>query len=618
MFLLIWDILSIFCQFQELKGLQATSPYYTSQNSLTWINAASRCTLWTPSIEFSIRSVNIAKEYITEDLWVGYYLADATFEFLGCWYIGKHKAVLAYNNSSLGRCYRVCESTVYIGIGKTGCFCTDTITTNGIQVSNCKAHCGEQYTPCGRNGYMALYKVNLNDNGIDRLDDENELPLNISVHKCLERKGQITSSEKLISTRNGTALCWTWNTRRRVILKYNASSFDASTFNKLIQATFGYIYKATDGQVLLRFATNAQQKRALCTGDPFTSTDHSTDGNPGVGIGVSVTAAIVFIILASVFIILKRRKKIPNLCSKTVLTKESHITKPEIELSNTTVHSSHISPSYDIFGKTCIHSVGNQDNANDSEPYAVIEGHGGDSDQHIDHQEKASNDAHNYFVLEKCDLELDQDVADLMNNSNDSHNYFVLEKLAREASNEAVITCDAAKPGNYSKEMDGGNIYNTIMDTGNTKQDHVYNTTKKELQKIDATYDTAEKARNKMRNKMKASADKRSDETDEDTYNHTDRKAPNRSDNVYGILNDSNTDINQQFGIADQLDLDTYNHLNSKSTDNIKPDSLYGLHNEMKGKYNMRTNPEEDYDITHSENVFTITDNTYSKIETQY
>ncbi|XP_053388397.1 uncharacterized protein LOC123560427 [Mercenaria mercenaria] len=338
MFLLIWDILSIFCQFQELKGLQATSPYYTSQNSLTWINAAGRCTLWTPSVEFSTLSVNIAKEYITEDLWVGYHLADATFDFLGCWYIGKHKAVLAYNVSSLGRCYAACGSTVYIGISKAGCFCTDTITTKGIQESNCIARCGEQSTPCGRYGYMALYKVHLNDNGIDRLDDEDELPLNISVHKCLERKGQITSSEKLISTRNGTALCWTWNTRRRVIIKYNASSFDPSTFTKLTHTKFGYIYKATDGQVLHSFATNAQRKRALCTG--------------GLSVTVSIITAIISIVVAAIIVavltVLLMKKRRTN--QGTRLAKVRHVSE----------HTSYITPISDEAGDRAYTTI--QDN----------------------------------------------------------------------------------------------------------------------------------------------------------------------------------------------------------------------------------------------------------------
>ncbi|XP_053408637.1 uncharacterized protein LOC128559864 isoform X2 [Mercenaria mercenaria] len=264
------------------------------------------------------------------------------FNTQSCWYIGKHKAVLAYNVSFLGRCYAACGSTVYIGLSKSGCFCTDTITTKGNQVSNCKARCGEQYTPCGRYDYMALYKVHLNDNGIDRLDDENELPLNISVHKCLGRKGQITSSEKLISTRNGTALCWTWNTIRRVILKYNASSFDARTFNKLIQVPFGYIYKVTDGQVLLRFATNAQRKRALCTGDPFTPTDHSADGNPGFSVTVSIITAIISIVVAATIVavltVLLKKKRRTN--QGTRLAKVRHVSE----------HTSYITPISDEAG----------------------------------------------------------------------------------------------------------------------------------------------------------------------------------------------------------------------------------------------------------------------------
>ncbi|XP_053408635.1 uncharacterized protein LOC128559863 isoform X2 [Mercenaria mercenaria] len=611
MFLLIWDIFLILCQFQEIKGLQATKAYHQSQVSSTWINSTRKCTLGTPPIEYTTKSVNISQEYVTEDLWVGYHLAKTTFEFLGCYQIENHKTSHSYDGKVLGQCCSACEHTLYIGISTAGCFCTDTKPTTDTHLLKCNQQCDGQHIPCGIYSYMALYKVILTDNGTERLGDKYDRPLNTSAHRCVEYNGQITSSEKL-SLGNGTGLCWTGITRRRVIVRYNVSSFDPTTLSKM---SFGYIYKNAAGKVLLRFANNAQQKRALCTGARLTSTGHSTDGNSGVGIGVSVAAAIVFIVLASVFIVLKRRKKLPNLCSKTMLTKELHRTEPEIELSSKAVHCSHTNPSYDVLDKTYVQSVGSQNNTYDSEPNAVIEGHRGDSDQHMDHQQKASNDAHNYFVLEKCDLELDQDVADIKNSSNNSHNYFVLKKHARD-SKEAVITCDAAKPGNYSKEEDGGNIYNTIKDTGNAIHDHVYNTTKKELQKVDATYDTAEKARDKM----KASADKRYDETDEDTYNHTDRKALNRSDNVYGIPfqpNASNReDVIQQFDMTDQLDLDTYNHLNSRSTDNIKPDSLYGLHNEMKGKYNMRTNPEEHYAITHSENVLTITDNTYSKIET--
>ncbi|XP_045207242.2 uncharacterized protein LOC123559458 [Mercenaria mercenaria] len=218
---------------------------------------------------------------------------------------------------------------------------------------------------------MALYKVTLTDNGIERLGDEDHYSLNISAHRCVKHNGQITSSEKL-SLGNGAGLCWTVITRRIVIIKYNASSFDLTTLSKI---PFGYIYKTAAGQVKLGFAINAQQKRALCTGAHFTSTDQSTDGNPGVAIGVSVATATVFIVLACVFIILKRRKKLPNLCSKAMLTNESHSTQPEIELSTKTVHCSHVKPSYDVFDKTCMQSVGNQDNTNDSKHYAVLEGH---------------------------------------------------------------------------------------------------------------------------------------------------------------------------------------------------------------------------------------------------
>jgi hypothetical protein len=63
--------------------ISAEEQYYVSQNKSTWTVGSNMCTLATPPIDYHSLTLNISNIEITEDLWVGYYVASLDIEFVG-------------------------------------------------------------------------------------------------------------------------------------------------------------------------------------------------------------------------------------------------------------------------------------------------------------------------------------------------------------------------------------------------------------------------------------------------------------------------------------------------------------------------------------------------------
>ncbi|XP_053390155.1 uncharacterized protein LOC128553071 [Mercenaria mercenaria] len=196
----------------------------------------------------------------------------------------------------------------------------------------------------------------------------------------------------------------------------------------------------------------------------------------GAGIPIGVSTAVVLIIIAVVitFAILKRRGKVPNVCTNTNSSANSDNTKA-IPPVNKNIYDTSIGPSYDQIG--------------------------------------------NVVSQQNIDINTDSD----LNNSNYAHTYFVLEQHVRETEYGATAS------GKDDREMENTNDYNTLTLHTNYK-------TKNGMHVVDDTYDTTAKADKKLKDGIDKETYKL-DDTDEDTYNHINNThlKNSKTDNVYGV-----------------------------------------------------------------------------------
>ncbi|XP_060553221.1 uncharacterized protein LOC132714377 [Ruditapes philippinarum] len=558
----IFIIATMLLLFRGFQRTQADVEYYISRNTSTWEAASKECNLATPPIDFINLSLNISNIEITEDLWVGYYVASLDIEFVGCVHEAASHKISPYSGNSVVRCFSSCDSAPYFGLSSTRCFCFNTRPKNNSRDLVCEIDCkGHRCSPCERNGYMTLYKIYNGDANIQFIKRK-ETFYEVLRRMCPSgfEKGETSSIKQVVQ-------------RTFAIFKYNGTT---AGINPIKIPTFGYVNVSKD-QKLLNFRSSSQILRALCVKGSEAKTtegDHSS-----IYIGVSIAVAVGVTSLAVSFVvILKRRNRIPKFC----MNDES--IKPIKELESTqkegTSHRGidsigHMNPAFNKSEYMNTWNVDTADDNYDSSHYSsIVEEPRGKVNQPIESQSVKIPDVQQLHAKMESNI-TDQNAKGSDKDGSPSPHYFILEKIEKEAD-DPVSTKDLTRIEQQSMEKDNErNVYNTLNEAKIEMSDNVYDITERTANKSDTTYDTTGTASSQRR---EPEANYNSVVIGDDEYSHTgrDQIKYSKTDNVYGMQDQQGIHV-QQFDKEDLENSETYNHLNMTKFNKNKTDNLYGF-----------------------------------------
>ncbi|XP_053408624.1 uncharacterized protein LOC123560833 [Mercenaria mercenaria] len=574
----------VYCIFL-LLGISVAQEFYSeSTEYTTW--KSSTCRMAIPDIEYDDFSIDIKQKLTHDDLWLGYYRAMIGFEYFGCVKNTSVKAMktIHIEMNSPGHCYSACGKSVQnIGLKDRECFCLDAMEPDPISESSCNLSCPAPSLniACGGKFHLSLYRINPNVSNITETFGNRKrgsncvrhgntlkwdacngsllimcefgqhvvtVPVpamsqqyfkwNVANNYCFDNNGRPVSYANALNLASSTNVSWTGMCRSFAIFSIFYDTEPANEANEAVNKEYGYLKRSvSSNEFQLHFTEKKNDKKmTLCTtgtGNRVSSSEptnkeqadiESDKTDVSAAVGASV-AAVLVIALVFVFVILRKRKKIPELCNGTPSSKDTE--------------------SFDNLG------------AKPNEYHSYDQIGGSFSQENADSNAEAST-IDNYHA----------------------HTYFVPEKQEKEIDN-ANETYDLAGAGKHT-HAEERNHYNRVKIDNNETYDHAYNQSKDKIETHDETYDTTEKAAMKL----KIGAAKNLDEfhgTDEDDYNHINGKLLKNSatDHVYGVPCQPETDTGD-VGSSPQKEFqdgDTYSHIRNKPPKSYKADNLYGVHN---------------------------------------
>ncbi|XP_060605961.1 uncharacterized protein LOC132758357 [Ruditapes philippinarum] len=554
------DLLIISVMLFLLRVFQRTEagvPYYMSQTKSTWEAASKECTLATPLLDLNNRSLDIPNQDISEDVWIGYYLALMKFEILGCLQEKSNERLSFYSTSSPGRCFSFCDYAPYFGFGNTTCLCFGSKPINISPDLVCDMHCkGQNCKLCNREGYITLYQIYTSG-------DDNVQYVNINMLSRLCSSG----STKLL-TPGGKH----YVKKENAILKYGAT---IATLKPPQIKSYGHVSTTSNGKIEWIVHSSGHELRALCVRVPE-ETKSNEDSNLYIVISVVVSVCVTALIVALV-IILKRRNSIPKFCRNDESIKP--IKEQESTNKGGTSHRGidsigHMNPAFNKSEYMNTLNVDTADDNYDSSHYSsIVEEPRGKVNQPIESQSVKIPDVQHLHAKMESNL-TDQNAKGSDKDGSPSPHYFILEKIEKEAG-DPVSTKDLTRIEQQSMVKDNErNVYNTLNEAKIEMSDNVYDITERTANKSDATYDTTGTA-SSQRNEP---ANYNSVVIGDDEYSHTgrDQIKYSKTDNVYGMQDQQGIPM-QQFDKEDLENSETYNHLNMTKFNKNKTDNLYGF-----------------------------------------
>ncbi|XP_053408619.1 uncharacterized protein LOC128545969 isoform X2 [Mercenaria mercenaria] len=253
---------------------------------------------------------------------------------------------------------------------------------------------------------------------------------------------------------------------------------------------------------------------------PTTSRNDSSDNSTntqslGATVIVIVSVSVVMLIVIVVVILIQvKRKKIPFLCKRQLITEEP--------------------------GQKHLKSTNNP----------------------------ASQENHSYELVDVEDNVIGGQFAD-------THTYNVLEEHVKDSITDDT-TYDVSGDNRKTTEMENENIYNKLKPDDYATYDHAYNRTKHGLQTPDITYGTSGNAGMKPLARAAKNSDA-FDENGENAYSHTLDNRPHMTttDNVYSAHGQSGIDT-RNTGEGHNDTEDAYSHINNATNAKSKQDIAYG------------------------------------------
>ncbi|XP_060586440.1 uncharacterized protein LOC132742135 [Ruditapes philippinarum] len=517
---------------------------FITEYKTTWNTAIDNCTMKTPTIMFEGKEADLPVKYDLADnvdVWVGYYLAAASFLYIGCLHVESMSVKAEFDHNTPGLCYSACMKKGLVGISQKKCFCLNDASQSDIFNKECDKGCEDQNNiACGGAKYMSIYRIEsaaelygrnkgcllfqtniegpnskwsecgttngvmctLNNGSVQNaLNNEGNIHYKSwreSMQICFDLKRVPASIDAMGGIKISTP-SWTGLITSDVIFSNDA----AVTSN--VYKRFGYLHKKKNGETVLKFGDNYKEKRILCTNGTLTNkTIEDTNGSDvGVAVGMSVMVVLVIVAIVIGIFVLNRRGHLPGICYNIATPKRKLQTQNVSVVPNTAYEAPSDYPYNEIDETVLQRSIDTPDN-------------------------------------------FDKD------NGNYAHTYFILEGQESDPKKENDIA--------MSRPEETGNEYNTLrfnLKQGNNTN-HAYDTTEKAVKRPKDEHD---KSIDGIRGNL-------FDDMEEDDYNHISGEAlkNKRTDNVYGI---QTADENEYGGVSTsnendfQGEGDTYSHIHA-------------------------------------------------------